>query len=273
MVSNSPLDAPARAALEGVAERVWERENTGLDVWAYKESMAEFGADRLADYDEVILLNSTFFGPLDGFDALFAEMEAREDLDFWGITEHGPTRRHPFDRDRPMRGAHPVALDRGPAPDGRLGGLGGVLGEMPPITSYADSVLTTRAGSRHWFRERGFTSAVAFPASDYSSKHPVIDNPVQMVRDGCPIVKRRSFFYDPLYHEGKANDGRQLAATDGRARLPDGPPLQKPGADGEAARGWPPTWACSRCCPRSTSATTTTGRCGSSGSRTSSTRR
>ena len=212
VVSNSPLDAPARTALEGVADRVWERGNTGLDVWAYKEAMAEFGADRMADYDEVLLLNSTFFGPLDGFDALFAEMEAREDLDFWGITEHGPTRRHPFDRDRPMAAhiqSHWIAVRR------RMVGSADwaeYWDEMPPITSYVDSVLRHESRFTPWFLERGFTSAVAFPASDYSSKHPVIDNPVQMVRDGCPIVKRRSFFYDPLYHEGKANDGRQLAA-------------------------------------------------------------
>jgi len=210
VVSNAALDPAARGALEAVADRVWERENVGLDVWAYKEAMAELGADRIAEFDEVLLLNSTFFGPLESFGPLFEEMDAR-DVDFWGITEHGPTRKHPFDRDRPMAAhiqSHWIAVRQRMVASPEWAEY---WADMPRITSYVDSVLMHESRFTPWFLERGFRSAVAFPAADYGSKHPIIDNPVQMVRDGCPIVKRRSFFYDPLYHEGKANDGRQLA--------------------------------------------------------------
>jgi lipopolysaccharide biosynthesis protein len=211
VVSNAPLDAAGRSALEGVADRVWERENVGFDVGAYKDSLAEFGSARLADYDEVILLNSTFFGPLDTFEPLFASMEAREDVDFWGITEHGATRKHAFDRTKPMRAhlqSHWIAARR------RLFTSDDWVdywAEMPEITSYADSVVHHESRFTPWFEDRGYTSAVAFPAQVYGSKHPILINPVQMVRDGCPIVKRRSFFHSPLFHEAKANDGRQLA--------------------------------------------------------------
>ena len=47
VVSNSPLDAANRARLETVADTVWERENVGFDVWAYKEAMYVHGLDRL----------------------------------------------------------------------------------------------------------------------------------------------------------------------------------------------------------------------------------
>ena len=211
VVSNATLDAAGRAALEGVADTVWERENVGFDVGAYRDSIAELGPERLAEYDEVILLNSTFFGPLDTFDALFADMEARTDVDFWGITEHGATRKHAFDPSRPMAAhlqSHWIAARR------RLFTSDDWVeywGEMPEITSYVDSVVHHESRFTPWFEERGYVSAVAFPAEDYGSKHPILVNPVQMVRDGCPIVKRRSFFHTPLFHEAKANDGRQLA--------------------------------------------------------------
>ena len=64
------LDAHRRGprVLEGVADTVWVRENVGFDVWGYKEAMETFGQDRLEEYDELILMNYTFFGPIYPFE-------------------------------------------------------------------------------------------------------------------------------------------------------------------------------------------------------------
>jgi rhamnosyltransferase len=210
VVSNSPLDDVARGRLESVADTVWERENVGFDVWAYKESMAQYGAERLAELDEVLLLNCTFFGPLGDFREVFEQMEARPELDFWGLTEHGKTRRHPFDKKKSMPAhlqSHWLAVRS------RMTGSEDwrqYWDEMPMIESYADSVMTHESVFTGWFAERGYAWAAAFPAAPYDSAHPMMDNPAAMVADGCPIVKRRSFFYDPLYNEAEANDGRAL---------------------------------------------------------------
>ena len=104
VVSNSRLDQANLARLDAVADQVWQRENLGYDVWAYKEAMDRLGAQRLAQYDEVVLMNCTFFGPVSTFDELFEEMDARTELDYWGITEHGHTDEHAFDRSLPMAG-------------------------------------------------------------------------------------------------------------------------------------------------------------------------
>jgi len=211
VVSNGELDGTASSRLSEVADTVWARENVGLDVWAYKEAMERFGHDRLADFDEVLLTNSTYFGPLDSFDGLFTEMDARTDLDFWGITEHGPAEEHPFQEALPMAAhlqSHWIAARRAMVSSPAWAEY---WREMPEITSYRDSVLHHESRFTPWFAERGFRVGVAFPSERYGSAHPILDNPIQMVRDGCPIVKRRSFFSDPLYNEWKANDGRQLA--------------------------------------------------------------
>jgi lipopolysaccharide biosynthesis protein len=210
VVSNSPLGELARERLGGVADTVWERENVGLDVWAYKTAMEQLGADELAQYDELILMNSTFFGPVGTFDALFADMDAR-DVDFWGITEHGFAETHPFDHTISMDGhlqSHWLAVRRSMFTSEDWATY---WAEMPMITSYRASVTEHESRFTGYFEQRGHRSAVAFPATDYDTTHPVMNNIVEMLRDGCPIVKRRTFFHSPMYNEHFAIDGGQVA--------------------------------------------------------------
>ena len=87
VVSNSPLTFDGRKKLEQVADTVFCRENVGFDVWGYKEAMEAFGFERLKEYDEAILLNYTFFGPIFPFSELFSKMSAKG-VDFWGISDH-----------------------------------------------------------------------------------------------------------------------------------------------------------------------------------------
>jgi rhamnosyltransferase len=210
VVSNSPLDQPNRARLESVADLVWERENVGYDVWAYREAMEVMGAARLAEHDELVLMNCTFFGPVDTFEDLFADLDARPDVDFWGITEHGDTEEHAFDPSLPMSGhlqSHWIAVRRRmfTSPE-----WVDYWAEMPMIVSYEESIVRHESRFTDYFAERGFAPWVAFPVENYHSQHPIMDDVAQMIRDGCPIVKRRTFFHDPLYNESHATDGRQV---------------------------------------------------------------
>jgi lipopolysaccharide biosynthesis protein len=210
VVSNAVLDGDGRNRLETVADRVWERENIGFDVWAYKEAMTLVGPEQLAEHDELLLLNSTFFGPIGSFAPLFDQMDGRSELDFWGITEHGNADEHAFDDSRTMAAhvqSHWIAVRRRMFTSEAWDEY---WRDMPMIDSYQDSVVRHESRFTPWFVERGFTSAVAFPAAGYHSAHPIMDDVAQMVRDGCPIVKRRTFFHDPLYNESHATDGRQL---------------------------------------------------------------
>jgi rhamnosyltransferase len=211
VVSNTPLDEANTERLESVADRVWVRENVGFDVWAFKESLEQVGADELATYDEVLMVNSTCFGPVGSFDDVFADMDARADIDFWGITDHGPLRRHPIKRDRPL--AHHIQTHWLAARKRLVTSTDWAeyWSTMPMIETYHGSIDHHETRFTPFFVERGYACATSFPAENYGSAHPIMDNPVAMVRDGCPLVKRRSFFYDPLYNEWKGTDARQLA--------------------------------------------------------------
>ena len=211
VVSNGELDDHNRGRLESVADRVWARENIGFDVWAYKEAMEVCGEARLAEFDEIVLMNCTFFGPVGSFDDLFERMDARTDLDFWGITEHGRSKQVHAGKVAAARGAHPVPLDRGAAQPVHLRGVDDLLARDAD-----DRVVRRQHRAARGPADDLLHRARATPATRRTRRptttrpHPMMDNVAQMLRDGCPIVKRRSFFHDPLYNERKANDGRQI---------------------------------------------------------------
>lgn len=209
VISNGPLDGPGRAALERVADDVWERENVGFDVWGYKEGLERFGFDRLAEYDELILLNYTFFGPMYPFSEMFERSDSWE-VDFWGITEHSEVRPHPFASKGVLPRhiqSHWIAvrstLLRSPA-------FREYWMSMPMITSYEQSVDMHEGRFTQYFEDRGFSSDVLFRGAAYSSLNPILDEVVQLTAERCPILKRRTFFHSPLYFSDYAIIGRDV---------------------------------------------------------------
>lgn len=60
----------------------------GLDAWAYKEALEYVGWDKLWEYDEVCLVNSTIMGPVYPFKEMFDKTDQKRDLYFGSITRH-----------------------------------------------------------------------------------------------------------------------------------------------------------------------------------------
>lgn len=94
-ISNSELMAESLSKVEPVVDVLHFRENIGFDVWAYKEAIEKFGWERLAEYDEAVFLNYTFFGPIFPFSEMFTELE-KVNVDFWGISAHQDVSPNPF---------------------------------------------------------------------------------------------------------------------------------------------------------------------------------
>ena len=222
VVANEPLTGEGLALLESVADEVLVRQNVGYDVGAYKDAITHVGLETLAEYDELVLLNYTFFGPIGSFDELFAKMEAKE-IDFWGVTDHGEVRPNPV-RNAPDPSVLPRHIQstwiavRQRMLQSKV--FAQYWREMPPITSYDDSVQYHEARFTQFFERRGFTSSVAFPESNYDSRNPSLDHADLLLLDGCPIVKRRAFFMDPVHMEREAILGRRTLETLERSGYP-----------------------------------------------------
>lgn len=207
VIVNGELKSSARSALQAVADTVWERDNVGFDVWGYKTALEHFGEVRLSEFDEVILMNYTWFGPVRPFEPVFDRMGSR-DLDFWGMTEHGGSTPNPFTGTGTMHRhlqSHWIAVRRSmfESEDWKK-----YWGEMPMITTYTESVLNHESRFSQHFRDLGFTGEAAFPLEDFPSEHAALLDPDQLMDAGCPALKRRIFFHYPPFMDRHAVVGR-----------------------------------------------------------------
>ena len=198
VVSNSPLDETNRKRLESVSSEVMERKNVGYDVGAYRDGLRHLGWDHMGDYDELVLFNYTFFAPIHPWAGLF-ERTDKWDTDFWGITEHDEVRPHPFLPKLVMPRhiqSHWIAVrsSLSATKDWRS-----YWEDMPPIESYNDSIQWHESRFTGYFNALGYRHEVAYNVDDYPSANPVFDNASLLLQDGCPILKRRNLFHNPLH--------------------------------------------------------------------------
>jgi len=90
VVSTAALDGGAAAALAARAELV-TRPNLGYDFLSYQTGLDVAGD--LAGFDQVILCNDSYVGPLVPYQRILADMDAQL-CDFWGMTQTERRGRH-----------------------------------------------------------------------------------------------------------------------------------------------------------------------------------
>lgn len=183
-VANGTLDAQSYAAVAPLVTHRVIRQNTGHDVWGYKDGLAHIADAALGSYDEIVLFNHTFFTAPDRVAAMFDTMAAR-DLDFWGITEY---------RDTEKAYLQSYFLVTRP----RLHGSAAYRdywGTMPPVHTIADAQDHHEARFTPHFRALGFRGA-AYIANDdgWDGNTTLLDLPGLHAR-GMPVVKYRAFTF------------------------------------------------------------------------------
>ena len=89
VVCNYQNIAQGMSNVKPYADRICYRENKGFDAGAYKEFFLNFmPSEDLEQWDEVLLFNDTFYGPLVPWEVVFKRMEKEEGLDFWGLSRY-----------------------------------------------------------------------------------------------------------------------------------------------------------------------------------------
>ncbi len=210
-VCNGAPQAAGIATMQAAGAEVFVRENVGFDVHGYRECIEHIGAQALADCDELLLLNYTFFGPIFPLAEMFGAMQARE-LDFWGISAHAQTG-SPFavgERLPVHLQSHFIAVR---APLLHSQAFADYWRTMPPITSYRDAIMLHEARFTEHFQNLGYRWASYMELADFGTDHPILIEIDRCIARRCPILKRRAFFHDPLYHEAEAIDLRGAFET------------------------------------------------------------
>lgn len=206
-ISNSQLTRESKNKISHVVTDIIERENIGFDVWGYKEGL-EFINDELDNFDEALFLNYTFFAPIFPFSELFNWSE-RDDIDFWGITDHKEVNPNPFTGTGTLPRhiqSHFIAVKKslfGTEEFKRY------WSHMPMIESYQDSILQHESKFTDYFSKLGFKYDVYCNSENYSSDYPAFIDINETLKNRCPILKRRPFFHDPLWIDKNAIDLRE----------------------------------------------------------------
>ena len=217
LVSNSPISEVDRARLATCCDEILPRPNEGLDAGAYRAGLEHLGWERLADFDELILTNHTYYAPLRPWEEVLTRAAGWGDISFWGMTEHATMRPHPFlaQRELPRHlQSHWIAVRRRLLTDPAFREY---WEQMPPVSSYRDSIQWHESRFTGHFAELGHTWQVAFPVDRYRSENPAIEEAPALLADGCPLLKRRALFHDPLHQDRQAVVGGELLEAAVRA--------------------------------------------------------
>lgn len=85
-LSNSPVSDEDRKRLTPLVREIHVYPNQGYDWGAWKRYIDQNGIEKFLDYDELLLMNTTCFGPIFPLSEFFSEV-ANHDCDFYGISE------------------------------------------------------------------------------------------------------------------------------------------------------------------------------------------
>lgn len=199
IVCNGKVDVEGKKQLQKYG-KVIVRENKGFDVWAYKTGLESVGWDKLQEYEEVVMLNSTIMGPIYPLKETFDKMN-QKDLDFWGLTKYFQYEGDPFG-----------CIKYGYIPDHiqshfivcrqslvKSKEFQDYWNNMPMIHNYSEAIGMHEAIFTKHFSDLGFKWDVSVNVDELRnySGYPLMMCPKKLIKEyRCPIFKRRSFFHD-----------------------------------------------------------------------------
>lgn len=197
VVVNGELGPEGRARIEQLGATVITRPNEGYDIWAFKTGIDAL-QDELDDVDELIVANSSVFGPVRPLGEALREMDDR-DVDLWGITRHAAA------RERSPRLGRPLHAERAHIQSYFTAFRRSVLGsaafrdywrDLPPIRDYAEAVQAHEMVMTGHFEDAGFSWDTLVDTSDLepSSDNPLIGMAAALLDRGCPVFKRRMLY-------------------------------------------------------------------------------
>ena len=195
VVVNGFLTDISQQKLNDNCNKLIIRDNKGFDSWAYKRAIEEYGYNNIKKYDELVLCNFTFFGPIYPLEEMFLNMEKRN-CDFWGI------HRHRYEPNAYMAGVEICEHIQSHFMVFKNSILRSIMfqnywNELKPINTYEEAVAYHELKATKYFEELGFKSSTFINPQKYFDKtgnSSVFCGIQQVKEDRCPILKRKVFF-------------------------------------------------------------------------------
>lgn len=193
VVVNGNLTPNGHAKLTPYCEKILTRPNIGFDAHAYKYALEYYGYEHLAEYDEVLLLNFTFFGPFFPLENIFHKMD-NIDCDWWGPYKWPIT--------APIKYAHLPSFWTAyrkklvTSKDFRH-----YWETLHPISNYYESVLFHEQRQTPYYDARGYKAATWLNYQQYrpfwhTNIWPLVCADRLVINDEFPFIKRRNFYIE-----------------------------------------------------------------------------
>lgn len=209
VVCNGGVNERGMESFKKITDEVLVRPNEGYDITAYKYGLSYISFGKLKEYDEVLLLNSTMFGPIFPFSVMFEKMN-RENVDFWGMTNFHKVPYDPFG-----------TIEYGYIPKHiqsffmvfrqslcRTDDFVEYWDSLPEITNYNEAIGYFETVFTKKFADKGYKWKVYADSDELEgyTYDPLRDYPRYMIeKKHCPVMKKRSFFHD--YGEAFSRSG------------------------------------------------------------------
>lgn len=201
-----------RSGLENLtdyADEIFYRENIGFDAGGFKDALCRFiGWDKILQYDELVLVNDSMFGPFKPMTEIFSEMDTKL-VDFWGLTKHGEYR----DRAGNHLNEHIQSfffVIRSSLLSSRV--FQEYWEEMPYYKSYQQTVQQHETRFTSFFSKLGYTYDTLADTEINDSIHPEYNYsqyaliPFEMIKKrNFPFLKKQPIAFDALYCQTQEN--------------------------------------------------------------------
>lgn len=181
------------------ADRIFYRENMGYDAGAYKDVLCrELGWDVICGYDELLLVNDSFFGPFYAFEELFDRMHGTG-ADYWGMTRSPQVRIADGHTDVHTYESHIQSYFfslRKRILQNRA--FQDFWETMIYPASFTQAVIHYEIGLNRLLRQLGFKGITVMDLSPVQwelkkGENPHLLYPLELIRDaGIPLLKRKS---------------------------------------------------------------------------------
>lgn len=201
VVANGGVNQEGKEILHKADVELIERENIGIDFWAYKTAIDSLG-HTISQFEEVILTNCSSYGPIYPFEEMFSVMDKRK-VDFWGITEW-PLNANGYEGTWIL--SYFIVFN----PTVFLSDdWQHYWANLPKVFSREECIEKHETKFTSYFANRGYTYDVYCPNNkDYIDL--TIEAPDKLIIDmKCPILKRKAFCTEYIrflsYHRGNAS--------------------------------------------------------------------
>lgn len=195
VIYNGEQVIKGKGILEKYADRLFFRKNIGLDAGAFKDTLCNIlGWDLIGGYEELFLINDSFFGPFRPMESILLEMDGK-DVDFWGLAKHGKHQNDSF-------GYCPEHLQSFFLAIRRRMLHSGIFQEywenLPYFTTWTEVVKKHEMFFTQYFARQGFTYGTL--ADNDANDSPVMENnylqyqalPYELIQKrNFPFLKRK----------------------------------------------------------------------------------